>query len=60
MLHMMLQVQGVFFRAGTIDEAKRLGLVGHVENNPDSTVTGEAQGNAQAIAKLKVSDACNT
>ena len=47
-------MQGVNFRAGAIEEAEKLGVVGHVENSPDNTVTGEAQGDAQAVAKFKV------
>jgi len=38
------RVQGVFFRAGTIEEAKRLGITGHVRNLPDGTVEAVAEG----------------
>lgn len=49
-----MQVQGVFFRASTIDKAKQLGVVGHVENTPRGTVTGEAQGEKQPVSQMKV------
>ena len=52
----VLQVQGVFFRATTIEQAKKLGLVGHVENTSSGTVTGEAQGQKQPVSQLKVSN----
>jgi acylphosphatase len=38
------QVQGVFFRAFTQKEARRLGLTGHVSNKADGSVYIEAQG----------------
>jgi acylphosphatase len=37
------QVQGVFFRAFTRDEAVQLGVMGWVRNNPDGTVECFAQ-----------------
>jgi acylphosphatase len=46
------RVQGVFFRANTRDEARRLGLTGWVENAGDGTVVGEVQGDEQAVAAL--------
>ena len=51
----MSQVQGVFFRAGTIEEAKKLGVVGHVENTSSGTVTGEVQGKPKPVSQMKVS-----
>ena len=51
---MVMQVQGVFFRASTIEEAKKLGVVGHVENTPSGTVTGEVQGQPKPVSQLKV------
>lgn len=57
---MLWQVQGVFFRAGTIEEAKKLGVVGHVENASDGSVTGEAQGDAQPIAQMKARSCANS
>ncbi len=49
------QVQGVFFRAGTSEEAKKLGVVGHVENTSSGTVTGEVQGEPKPVSQMKVS-----
>ena len=46
------QVQGVFFRASTRDEARRLGVTGWVRNQPDGTVQAEAQGSAEAVDAL--------
>ena len=46
------QVQGVFFRASTRDEARRLGVTGWVRNLPDGTVQAEVQGPAQAVDAL--------
>ena len=37
-------VQGVFFRASTRDEARRLGITGTVRNEPDDTVSIQAEG----------------
>lgn len=45
-------VQGVFFRATTRDEARRLGLTGWVRNAPDGTVECEAQGDDTAVDSL--------
>lgn len=50
----LLQVQGVFFRATTAEEAQNLGLVGWVTNSPTGSVKGEAQGDEEKLAKLKV------
>lgn len=47
------KVQGVFFRASTIDKAKQLGVVGHVENTSRGSVTGEAQGEKQPVSQMK-------
>lgn len=49
-----MQVQGVNFRAGTIQQAKKLGVVGHVENTSSGTVTGEVQGEKQPVSQMKV------
>jgi acylphosphatase len=38
------RVQGVFFRASTQREAKRLGLTGWVKNRPDGSVEMLAEG----------------
>ena len=47
------RVQGVFFRQSTKQEADRLGLHGYAQNNPDDTVTIEAEGPADALAALE-------
>ena len=51
----LLQVQGVNFRSGTIDQANKVGVVGHVENTSSGTVTGEVQGEKQPVTQMKVS-----
>lgn len=45
----------MFFRASTIEKAKKLGVVGHVENTSRGTVTGEVQGEKQPVSQMKVS-----
>lgn len=47
-------MQGVFFRATTAEEAQNLGLVGWVMNSPSGSVKGEAQGDEEKLANLKV------
>ena len=46
------RVQGVCFRAHTVDEAERLGLVGWVRNRTDRTVEVEAEGEEGALQAL--------
>jgi acylphosphatase len=46
------KVQGVFFRASTQEEARRLGLSGWVRNEPDGTVLIEAEGKQEALDRL--------
>lgn len=47
------RVQGVFFRQSTRQQARALGLNGYARNNPDGTVTIEAEGPAEALAALE-------
>ena len=46
------QVQGVFFRATTREEARARGLTGWVRNAPDGRVEAELQGDAAAVEEL--------
>jgi len=45
-------VQGVFFRAETRREARRLGLSGYVRNLPDGSVEVVAEGPPEKVAEL--------
>lgn len=53
-VHLRVQglVQGVYFRASTRDEARRLGLVGWVRNEPDGSVSAVAEGPRPALQAL--------
>ena len=46
------RVQGVYFRASTCGEARRLGISGWVRNTSDGAVELEAQGAPDALAEL--------
>jgi acylphosphatase len=46
------RVQGVSFRYYTGEEAGRLGVSGWVSNEPDGTVAGHFEGEAQAVDAL--------
>lgn len=46
------RVQGVFFRAATRDEARRIGVSGWVRNLPDGTVEVLAQGPEEKLNRL--------
>ncbi len=46
------RVQGVFYRQSTRQQAQQLGLTGYARNNPDGTVTIEAEGPAAALDQL--------
>lgn len=52
------KVQGVFFRASTLNEAKKLGLTGWVKNTSQGTVLIECQGEDQSVDSLI--DYCKT
>ena len=46
------RVQGVYFRASTVEEARRLCLTGWVMNCPDSSVEVVAEGEREQLEKL--------
>ena len=46
------RVQGVFFRAATQREARRLGLTGWVRNRPDGSVEIVAEGDEASLRQL--------
>lgn len=47
------RVQGVYFRKHTVDEARRLGLVGNVRNTSAGSVKGIVQGEATKVEMMK-------
>ncbi|NXN89198.1 ACYP1 protein, partial [Bombycilla garrulus] len=47
------KVQGVFFRKYTQAEAKKLGLVGWVQNTSHGTVQGQIQGPTARVRELQ-------
>ncbi len=47
------EVQGVGFRRFAQREAQALGLAGWVRNEPDGSVTGEAEGAPEALAAFR-------
>jgi acylphosphatase len=46
------RVTGVFFRAATQREAKRLGVTGWVKNRPDGSIEIVAEGEEEAIKEI--------
>ena len=46
------RVQGVFFRASTLERAQELGLRGWVRNRPDGAVELVAEGDEASVANL--------
>ena len=46
------KVQGVFFRASTCEQARRLGLRGHARNLPDGRVEVVSAGTEEAVGAL--------
>ncbi len=46
------RVQGVYFRAFTVDEANRLGLSGWVRNLTDGSVETEFQGEETEVGRM--------
>lgn len=48
------RVQGVFFRELACEEARCLGLVGSVKNNPNGTVGVVAQGEKVKLEEFKI------
>jgi acylphosphatase len=46
------RVQGVYFRASTMERAQRLGIVGWVMNSPDGSVEVLAEGELEQLEKL--------
>ncbi|WP_020680323.1 acylphosphatase [Marinobacterium rhizophilum] len=46
------RVQGVSFRYFTCEQARREGLQGWVQNEPDGAVTGWLQGEPQALERM--------
>ena len=46
------KVQGVWYRAGTRNRARELGIIGTVRNQPDGSVYIEAQGSDEQLQEL--------
>lgn len=46
------RVQGVYFRASTVQQAQRLGLTGWVMNRPDGSVEALAEGPYASVERL--------
>ena len=52
--HLLLHgtVQGVFYRAWTVETARELGLHGWVRNLPEGTVEAHVEGELHAVKRL--------
>jgi acylphosphatase len=46
------RVQGVYYRASTVDMAKSIGLKGFVLNEPSGSVYMELEGDEQQVAQM--------
>jgi len=46
------RVQGVSFRAATVEQAKEIGVVGWIKNRSDGCVEIEAEGEPEQVAAL--------
>ena len=51
--HFSGKVHGVWFRAGTREQALMLGLSGYAANLPDGPVQVQAQGSVEAVGRLE-------
>ncbi len=54
-IHVIVEgrVQGVYFRAHTQEEARRLGLAGWVRNRPDGSVEALVEGESTAVDRMQ-------
>ncbi|MBV8170834.1 MAG: acylphosphatase [Candidatus Eremiobacteraeota bacterium] len=54
-LHLRIRgrVQGVFFRASAVEQARDLGLTGWIRNRHDGSIELVAEGSSDAIAVLR-------
>lgn len=52
--HLIIEghVQGVFYRANTVEAAKKIGVCGYVKNRPDGTVEAVIEGGEEKVTKL--------
>ncbi len=48
-IHILGKVQGVWYRKSTQDQARKLGIFGFVQNEPDGSVYAEVEGPSQKI-----------
>ena len=46
------QVQGVFFRAWSVEQANELGVTGWVRNCPDGRVEAHVEGDSHAVEQM--------